>query len=193
MKLKTDANEDFNKSDYLSALNKYTIIVKLAEEIDFKEQLCILNSNMGLCFIKMVKYFINFFINTNLNLNLTIFLQNEDKKAIECFTKSLDYDNKYIKAYVNRMLTLNKLEDFIEALDDFNKIKEIDYNIYLKYRHMEKELNYKAEIKKKQMTEEVMGKLKEVGNSFLGLFGLSTNNFQMQQNASGGYSINFQK
>jgi hypothetical protein len=91
------------------------------------------------------------------------------------------------------MLTLNKLEDFIEALDDFNKIKEIDYNIYLKYRHMEKELNYKAEIKKKQMTEEVMGKLKEVGNSFLGLFGLSTNNFQMQQNASGGYSINFQK
>ena len=65
MKLKTDANEDFNKSDYLSALNKYTIIVKLAEEIDFKEQLCILNSNKGLCFIKMVKYFINFFIYTN--------------------------------------------------------------------------------------------------------------------------------
>ncbi len=91
------------------------------------------------------------------------------------------------------MLTFYKLEEYIEALDDFNKIKELDYCIWEKYRKMEKELNYKAEIKKKQMTEEVMGKLKEVGNSFLGLFGLSTNNFQLQQNAAGGYSVQFQK
>jgi hypothetical protein len=76
---------------------------------------------------------------------------------------------------------------------DFNKIKEFDYGIYQKYRNMEKELNYKAEIKKKEMTEEVMGKLKDVGNSFLGLFGLSTENFKVQQGQGGGYSINFQK
>jgi tetratricopeptide (TPR) repeat protein len=103
------------------------------------------------------------------------------------------FDDKYIKAYVNRMLIFYKLGDYIEALDDFNKIKELDYSIYQKYRHMEKELNYKAEIKKKEMTEEVMGKLKDVGNSFLGLFGLSTDNFKLQQGAGGGYNIQFQK
>jgi len=56
---------------------------------------------------------------------------------------------------------------------------------------MEKELNYKAEIKKKQMTDEMLGKLKDVGNSFLGLFGMSTDNFKLNQNESGGYSIQY--
>ena len=52
--LKTEANKDFNNMDYLTALNKYTTIITIAEEIDFKEQLVILYSNKGLCFMKNV-------------------------------------------------------------------------------------------------------------------------------------------
>jgi hypothetical protein len=99
------------------------------------------------------------------------------------------------------MLTYHKKEEYVEALDgkffclylDFNKIKELDLTMYDNYRHMEKELNYKAEIKKKQMMDETMGKLKDLGNSFLGMFGLSTENFKLQQNQGGGYNIQFQK
>ncbi len=56
LSLKSDANSDYNNYDYLGALNKYTSIINLATEIDFKEQLAILYCNKGLCFSKMVKY-----------------------------------------------------------------------------------------------------------------------------------------
>lgn len=37
----------------------------------------------------------------------------------------------------------------------------------------------------------MMRKLKGVGDSMLGWFGLSTDNFQVQQGQGGGYSLNF--
>ena len=51
--------------------------------------------------------------------------------------------------------------------------------------------SYKAEIQKKKMTDEMLGKLKDMGNSILGKFGLSLNNFQMTPNGQGGYSIQY--
>jgi hypothetical protein len=46
-------------------------------------------------------------------------------------------------------------------------------------------------MKKKQMQDEMMGKLKEMGNSVLGMFGMSLDNFQVNQGAGGGYNIQF--
>jgi hypothetical protein len=48
--------------------------------------------------------------------------------------------------------------------------------------------------KREKMKEEMLGKLKDLGNSVLGHFGLSVDNFKaVQDPKTGGYSINFSK
>ena len=41
------------------------------------------------------------------------------------------------------------------------------------------------------MKTEVMGNLKNLGNMFLGNFGMSLDNFKLNQNQDGTYNINY--
>jgi len=41
--------------------------------------------------------------------------------------------------------------------------------------------------------EEMIGKLKDLGNSFLGKFGLSTDMFKFEQREEGGYGMRFEQ
>ena len=51
----------------------------------------------------------------------------------------------------------------------------------------------RAEQAQKKEMGEMMDKLKGLGNSVLGNFGLSTDNFKFEPNGQGGYSMNFVK
>ena len=165
-----DAGELYKNARYTEALNIYSICLKDAKRAKLIDQIVILNCNKGICFNKL-----------------------KDKtKALECFSKALKYDKNYSKALANRMLLYHSKEDYIEALDDFNRLKEIDRTLWNNYSHMENELIARAEVKKKQMTDEMLGKLKDLGNSILGNFGISLDNFKMIPNGQGGYSIQYQ-
>ena len=44
-----------------------------------------------------------------------------------------------------------------------------------------------------KMKKEMMDKLKGLGNTILGKFGMSLDNFKMNQQADGSYSVNYQQ
>ena len=159
----------YKNGEYLQALNTYSLLLKDAKRAELKDQCCILLCNKGICFNKL----------------------NEFDKALESFKDALKYNKDYSKALCNKMLLLKKKEDYLEAYEDFKRLKTLDYNLWENYRNLEGELSYKAEIQKKKMTDEMLGKLKDMGNTILGKFGLSLNNFQMTPNGQGGYSIQY--
>ena len=59
---------------------------------------------------------------------------------------------------------------------------------------MKERLERVVKEKQEKMKDEMLGKLKDLGNSLLGKFGMSLDNFQMKQDpATGSYSVNFKK
>ena len=164
-----NAGDLYKNKQYIQALNSYSLLLKDAKRADLKEQCCILNCNKGICFNKL----------------------NDYDKALDSFKEALRYNKDYSKALCNKMLLLKKKEEYLEAYEDFKRLKTLDYNLWENYRNLEGELSYKAEIQKKKMTDEMLGKLKDMGNTILGKFGLSLNNFQMTPNGQGGYSIQY--
>jgi hypothetical protein len=55
------------------------------------------------------------------------------------------------------------------------------------------ELQIEADQETEQMKREALEQLKDLGNKFPGLFGMSTDDFHLQQNPDGGYRIAIQK
>jgi hypothetical protein len=51
----------------------------------------------------------------------------------------------------------------------------------------------KMKAKQQQEVDEMLGKLKNLGNGILGKFGMSLDDFNMEKNADGGYSLNMGK
>lgn len=76
---------------------------------------------------------------------------------------------------------------------DYDKILELDSSLYV-YRARRRDLAKQIEERNEKLKQEMLGKLKEVGNKILGKFGMSVDNFKMVQDpATGGYSIKFEK
>lgn len=135
----------------------------------------VLYSNVGACFVKL----------------------DDHKAVVEACTEALHDDPTYIKAIQRRAASNDKLDSWsslTSVQEDYNtlmtllppssaQVAEIQRNLQL--------LKPRIETAQKRETGEMMDQLKGLGNSLLGNFGLSTDNFQFTPNGQGGYSMNF--
>lgn len=98
-----------------------------------------------------------------------------------------------MKPLLRRAECYQLIDKLDESLEDYKKLAELEPNNHL---HKSKivELDLKVKERNEKLKEEMMGKLKDLGNMVLKPFGLSTENFQFVQDPNtGSYSVNFKK
>uniref|UniRef100_A0A2A4JWR3 Uncharacterized protein n=2 Tax=Heliothinae TaxID=95178 RepID=A0A2A4JWR3_HELVI len=168
--LKKSGNEAFKVGDYERSIEKYTEGLRTCP-LQFSQQRSILYCNRSAAKMKLQKY----------------------AQAVKDCTKAIELDDKYLKAYIRRAQSYEATEKFDEALADFKKILELDPD-HKEARQATIRLPPLIEEKNEKLKTEMLGKLKDLGNMILKPFGLSTENFQMEQDpVSKGYKINFKQ
>ena len=99
----------------------------------------------------------------------------------------------YTKALLRRAVAQEALGDPSAALEDAKRAAEMDPSSK-EAAEMVPRLERAAAAHLEQQKEEMMGKLKDLGNTVLGKFGMSLDNFKATQDPNtGSYSISFQQ
>ncbi|CAG5076466.1 Similar to TTC1: Tetratricopeptide repeat protein 1 (Homo sapiens) [Cotesia congregata] len=113
------------------------------------------------------------------------------ESAIKDCTKAVELNPAYLKAYLRRAQLYEQTDNLDQSLADYKKILELDPG-HSEAHHAVRRLPPLIEEKNEKLKEEMLGKLKDLGNMILKPFGLSTNNFQLDKDPStGGYSVKF--
>uniref|UniRef100_A0A7S2EDA0 Tetratricopeptide repeat protein 1 n=1 Tax=Trieres chinensis TaxID=1514140 RepID=A0A7S2EDA0_TRICV len=115
-----------------------------------------------------------------------------DEDAVSDCDISLMLNPVYVKAYLRRMSAQEKLEKTDLALEDAKAALALKNDTSTRKNVVRLEKIEAERLEK--LKEETMGKLKDLGNSILGNFGLSLDNFKATQDPStGSYNISFEQ
>lgn len=167
-KLKEEGNERFKRGDYVEAETSYSQALQMCPAC-FQKDRSVLFSNRAAARMK----------------------QDKKEMAITDCSKAIQLNPTYIRAILRRAELYEKTDKLDEALEDYKSILEKDPSVH-QAREACMRLPKQIEERNERLKEEMLGKLKDLGNLVLRPFGLSTENFQIKQDSStGSYSINF--
>ncbi|KAJ1128648.1 hypothetical protein NDU88_007023 [Pleurodeles waltl] len=165
---KDQGNTEFKKGDYIEAENSYTQGLQICPACYQKER-AVLFSNRAAARMK----------------------QDKKDSAISDCSKAIKLDPDYIRALLRRAELYEKTDKLDDALEDYKRVLERDPSVH-PAREACMRLPKQIEERNEKMKEEMISKLKDLGNLVLRPFGLSTENFRVNQDStSGSYSVNF--
>ncbi|KAM5170692.1 tetratricopeptide repeat protein 1 [Mantella aurantiaca] len=167
-RLKEEGNELFKKADYIEAEDIYSRALQKCPAF-YKKDRSILFSNRAAARLKQDK---------------------TDLALTDC-TKAIELNPDYVRALLRRAELYEKTEKLDEALADYKSVLHLDASCR-QARDACLRLPKQIEERNEKMKEEMISKLKSLGDLVLKPFGLSTNNFQVNQDSeTGSYSVNF--
>jgi len=169
VELKEKGNEFFKAGNYDEAQEAYSDAILWCSEEE-KELYSTLFSNRAACYQ---------------------YLENWDL-VIRDATKAIEIREDFVKAYHRRCKAYEMQDKMQDALSDLKKILELDPSQRPRMEAHLKVIEQKAAVQFEREKTEMMGKLKELGNSVLGNFGMSLDNFNwVQDPATGSYSVSY--
>ncbi|XP_041477099.1 tetratricopeptide repeat protein 1-like [Lytechinus variegatus] len=167
---KAKGNNLFKQDEFLDAISSYSQALEVCP-LCFKKERSIMYANRAACRVR----------------------REQNEMAIEDCNKALELHPHYLKVWLRRANTYELMEKLDEALADFKQVLELDPSSY-EARAACMRLPEQIKVRNEKLKEEMFGKLKDLGNLVLRPFGLSTDNFQMQQDPNtGSYSVNFRQ
>ncbi|KAH8243768.1 hypothetical protein KR032_009952 [Drosophila birchii] len=167
-KLKLEGNELFKNDDPEGAAKIYTEALNICPSNSTKER-AVLYGNRAAAKIKL----------------------DANKAAIDDCTKAIELWPEYVRVLLRRAKLYEQDDKPDEALTDYKRVYELDPG-QQEAREAQVRLPPIINERNEKLKNEMMSNLKDLGNMILKPFGLSTQNFQMQQDPNtGSYSINF--
>ncbi|RIB04811.1 hypothetical protein C2G38_1987890, partial [Gigaspora rosea] len=176
---KITGNDYFAKMKYNEAIIQYEKALDTCPD-ERKDERAIYWGNIGACYFKLEKY----------------------KDAVDSCTKALEDSPTYTKALLRRAQSsekLNTLSSLTSALEDYKALQSTSSHFSTLNSQTRKQVNTSIQrlppqisIIQEKEKNEMLDKLKDLGDKFLGNFGLSTKNFKMAQDPNtGSYSVQF--
>ncbi|KAI8565778.1 hypothetical protein RHMOL_Rhmol03G0288100 [Rhododendron molle] len=194
---KVKGNRMFGDGQYEEALSEYGLALQVAPDVPTSVEIrSICHANRALCYLKLKKRRVEALMRHLEKARQPISNCRKEGKyeeSIKDSTKALELNPNYVKALLRRGEAHEKLEHFEEAIADLKKVLELDQSDFQVRRTIQR-LEPLAAEKREKMKQEMIDKLKDMGNSVLGRFGMSIDNFKAVQDPNtGSYSISFQK
>lgn len=167
--LRLQGNDFFKAGQFHDAREAYAEAIFMTPKSDAKDR-AVLFCNRAACFQKLLRW---------------------DEVISDC-RQAIELDAEYVKAYCRRSAAYEAQSKWHDAHEDLKKAVEFDSSLKSKeYKHMAF-LEKRAAEQFDKDKDEMMGKLKELGNTVLGKFGMSVDNFKMEQDPNtGSYSVKY--